>query len=145
MTDILLRHAGDGGDLEAIGGRLTLTESPEVAAYLSILGGNERDGGGDADEHLEWWGNKIEQVPARRLRSRTQKLLASLPLVPANLLRFEAAASADLAWFTESKIATYAGAAASIPALNTLRLELRIEIDGAEYPVVITREGTAAT
>lgn len=135
MADVLLLHAADGGNIEAIAGRVTMSRDGFFnAVYMSLFGGNQHDGGGDADLAREWWGNKIEPDPARKLRSRFQHLVASTPLIPANLPRFEGAAAADLAWMVSGKFATYAGATATIPALNVLNLAVRIEADGEAFP-----------
>ena len=128
MTDVLLRLFANGGQIEYIGGVVTLSDGLETAAFLSLFGGNERDRGIEADDSLQWWGNLIERDDDRRYRSRTQAIVRSLPLVPANLRRVEEAAGLDLTWFVESKLARFVRVIASIPALNRLRLDVEIEI-----------------
>lgn len=139
MTDPLLRHFDDGGDLDFINGQLVMSDGLETAAYLSLFGGNERDDGSDATLLLEWWGNKIEQLPERRYRSQLQNLLASLPLVPANLRRFEDAGAQDLAWFVDTGLATFLRVIARIPRVNTLEIEINIVIDDVLFQFVFLK------
>lgn len=144
MTDVLLIHEADGGNVEVVGGRMTMTDGIETALELSLFGGNERDDGGAATEHLEWWFNKTVSDSSRKLRSRTQALLRSIPLVPANLPRIEDAAAADVAWFVEGNFATFVGVSASLPALNKVTIAVRIEVDGDRFDHEFTRNGQAA-
>ena len=135
MTDILLFDTPDGGEIEVIGGRPTLTDDLRSAAYLSHFGGNERDSGSDGDLPLEWWGNKLEANPARRYRSEFQFLLKTLPMVPSNLKRFEDAASSDLAWMLDENVVTAVQVRCRITAPKTLELLERIEINGVVVPI----------
>lgn len=125
MTDVLLRLAPDGGDITVDNGLVLMSDGLETAALLSLFGGNEQDPG-NADSSQQWWGNLDQTTPARTYRSETQYLLRSLPAVPANLRRIEEAASRDLAWMLESEVATSITVAASIPALNRVRLDVSI-------------------
>lgn len=145
MTDVLLRHFDDGGDINFVNGEPILSEGLETAAYLSMFGGNERDSGIDGDDPFEWWGNKIERLPERRYRSQAQNLLASLPLIPINLRRIEDAALADLAWFVETKLATFLQVIASIPAVNTVQITVDLVIADEEFQFVFTKGPTATT
>lgn len=126
MTDVLLRQSDNGGEITVEAGLVLLSEGLETAAYLSLFGGNEEDAGGDATE-LQWWGNLIETEPARIYRSETQHLIRSLPAVPRNLRRIEQAAARDLQWMLDTGVATAISVAATIPALNRVRLEVIIE------------------
>ena len=141
MTDVLLRHFADGGDIEYVNGQATTSNGLETAVYLSLFGGNERDSGQQAGDSLQWWGNLSESRPERRYRSRYQNLLRSTPLLPMNLRAFEDAAEDDLAWMFETGLATFVGAFASIPALNRLALEVQIEVDGRAFAFEFTRPG----
>lgn len=143
MTDVLLRHEPDGGNIEIVNGQVTLSNGLETATYLSLFGGNERDDGTDATESLEWWGNKAEVTEARKLRSRTQHLLLTLPLVPANLLRFEDAAGADLAWFGATGVARFVGVAVTMPGVNRVRFAVRLEVNDEVFDFVFTRAAAA--
>jgi phage gp46-like protein len=140
MTDVLLRHQPDGGNIDCVNGQLLMSDGLETAAYLSIFGGNELDSGADGDALREWWGNKIERIEARKYRSRFQNLMASLPLVPGNLARLEEAAALDLTWFVDEGIATYVNVDASIPALNTVKLDVLIVVDGVNHRFEFTKQ-----
>jgi len=138
MTDVLLRHYDDGGDIRYVNGQPVLASGLETAAYLSLFGGNELDSGLQSDDPLEWWGNKSEGAASRRYRSQTQYLLASLPAVPANLRRIEDAAETDLAWFVESEAATFVGVDVRLVAINTVEIDVNIEIDDDVFSFAFT-------
>lgn len=139
MTDVRLYQTDDGGEIDIVNGQILLSKDGlETAAYLSLWGGNEDDGGGTADERRQWWANFQEPDPSRRYRSETQSLLRSIPLIPANLRRLEEAAGRDLAWFTDSKLATAVAVRATMPALNTVHFDVKIEIDGRVFPFEFT-------
>lgn len=126
MTDVLLRQTNDGGDITAEAGLLRMSEGLETAAFLSMFGGNEQDGG-DTDATEQWWGNIGETEAARTYRSETQFLIKSLPTIPANLLRIEQAAARDLAWMVEAGVAKSVAVAARIPALNSVAVDVTID------------------
>src|SRR6187397_3231172 len=126
MTDVLLRHTPDGGDVTIEGGLVLMSEGLETAAYLSLFGGNRDDGADDAGERVQWWGNLGETEPARIYRSETQYLLGSLPAVPSNLLRMERAAMRDLEWLVATGAARSVTVSASIPGLDRVRLDVKI-------------------
>lgn len=126
MTDVLLFQTDDDGDIEIIGGLVTLTNTPETMAYLCLFGGNEQDDGRE-NNPATWWGNVEEPDPQRRYISETQHLLRSLPAVPFNLLRLEDAARRDLAVFIDSGLAKVVEVSASIPGLNRVRLVINID------------------
>lgn len=128
MSDVLLYQTDDGGEIDVIGGRVVLDDSPATGAYLSLFGGNLEDDGSTATEPKQWWGNLLEQDRARRYRSETQALLRALPAIPANLRRIEDAAARDLAWMTE-ELGAVIEAAASIPGPNRIVLAITIAID----------------
>jgi phage gp46-like protein len=126
MTDVLLRQTNDGGSITVENGLTLLSEGLEVAAYLSLFGGNEEDPG-DADTTLQFWGNLVEPNQSAMDRSETQYLVRSLPSVPSNLRRIEQAAERDLAWMVETGTATEVTAEAYIPELNRVGLTITIE------------------
>lgn len=130
--DVLMFQTVDGGEIEIIGGRVTADNPPATAAYLSLFGGNERDGNIAATDELQWWGNLIEDDQSRIYRSETQHLLRSLPAVTSNLARIDDAASRDLAWMVAELDATIT-VASSIPALNRIKIAGTIEILGRVY------------
>ncbi len=139
MTDVLLRHQPDGGNLEYKNGAALMSDGLESAAYLSLFGGNEQDSGADGDALREWWGNKIERIEARKYRSRFQNLMASLPLVPGNLARLEEAAALDISWFVDEGVASYLNVNASIPAINTVKLDVLIVVDDETFRFAFTK------
>lgn len=144
MTDPLLRQEDDGGSIEFINGRIVVSDGLETAAYLSLFGGNERDSGLEADDALQYWANLIERDEDRKYRSRLQNLLRSLPLIPANLLRIEEAAAADLEWFVTSELASFVRVTASIPAVNRIRIVVEIVINDEDFKFVFTEQARAA-
>lgn len=132
----LYQKDGNGGEIDFVAGQATLGDGLETAVYLSLFGGNEDDSGLDADKPRQWWANTEEPDATKRYRSETQYLLLTLPLIPVNLRRFEAAAMLDLAWMTESGLASFVSVTATMPALNTVRLQVKAEIqDRAFLPI----------
>lgn len=128
MTDVKLTNTADGGDVELVNGTLALDEGLATAVYISLFGGNDDDSGLDADIPREWWGNKSEVDPARKLRSETQFLLRSLPAIPANLQRVKQAVERDLSWLGEQELVTGIVVLASIPAVDRLRLDIDVYV-----------------
>lgn len=124
-----LFHTADGGEIEIVGGLITMSDGLETAVYLSLFGGNERDSGIEGDAPLQWWGNLTEAEAARQYRSETQHLVRSLPAIPANLRRIEDAVMRDLAWM-DGEIARGIEALASIPARNRVQIDLNVEVAG---------------
>jgi phage gp46-like protein len=133
MADVRLFQTEDGGEIELVGGQITLDEGLDSAVFLSLFGGNDDDSGLDGDKPRQWWGNVDELDEARKYRSLTQYLLRSLPLIPNNLRRIEDAAVSDLAWMIESKLASFVGATATMPGRNTIKLALKIEIQSKPF------------
>jgi phage gp46-like protein len=125
MTDVLLRQTNDGGDITVDGGLMLMSDGLEAAAFLSLFGGNEQDGG-DSESTEQWWGNVIEPEPTRRYRSETQYLIRSLPAIPSNLRRIEQAAARDLDWMIETGIAKSIVVAARIPNLDRVTVNVTI-------------------
>ena len=140
MTDFLIVHEPDGGEVMIENGRVELTDGPESAVYLSLFGGNEEDSGGYGDARKQWWGNLDETDPARCYRSETQYLLKSLPLIPANLRRLEDAAERDLGWMLSAtpRIADAISVAATMPALNTVELAIALTINEQTFRTVFS-------
>lgn len=127
--DVLLFQTADGGDIVAQNGQLQLSEGLDVAAYLSLFGGNSDDSGLTADDAKQWWGNRDEPDPNKRYRSETQFLLRNLPLIPANLKRIEDAASNDLKWLLTS-VADSVAVRVTMPGVNRVLLNIVLVIDG---------------
>lgn len=136
MTDVLLTHTPDGGEITIENGRVALTNGIETAVYLSLFGGNEEDSGAQGDDRIQWWGNLTETDPARIYRSETQHLLRSIPAISANLRRIEGAVGRDLAWMAGDVVAA-ANVTASIPGLNRIHIDIQLELaDGRRVPLV---------
>lgn len=129
--DVKLFQTNNEGDVSVVAGIIEMSGGLETAAYLSLFGGNEDDDG-RADNSANWWGNLDEIDTARQYRSELQHLIESLPLITGNLRRIEAAAIRDLAWFLETKVANKVEVVATIPALNTVKLDVAIEAVGEE-------------
>lgn len=138
MTDVLLFHEFDGGNIVVADGAAELTHDLRTAVYLSWFGGNERDSGLEDGDRLQWWANLSEPVAERRYRSELQHMLRSLPAVPANLKRLEGAAERDLAWLVDAGLATLVLVKASMPAVDRVRLDARVDVDGESvtFPTV---------
>jgi phage gp46-like protein len=134
----LYQKDGDGGEIDFVGGQAVLGDGLETAVYLSLFGGNDDDSGLDADNARQWWANVEERDASKRYRSETQYLLRAAPLIPANLRRFEDAATLDLAWMTESGLASFVSVTASMPELNTVKLQIKIEIQGRTFDPAFT-------
>lgn len=129
MADLLIYQTPNGGECDIRNGEPRLTEGLETAVFLSLFGGNELDDGTDGTARLQWWGNLSESDSALRYRSETQALLRSLPIIPANLRRIEDAAGRDLAWLV-GEYAQSVSVSARMPALNTVAVQIAIEVDG---------------
>jgi phage gp46-like protein len=128
MTDVRLFHTANGGEIEVKNG-VVMDDGLATAAYLSLFGGNRRDNGSDATKRKQWWGNLGETDPARVYRSETGYLLGRLLPIPANLRRLEEAAARDLAWMVGT-LADSVTATATMPALNTVDLKVKIVLNG---------------
>lgn len=144
MADPLLTHTADGGTITFVNGVLTMSDGLRNAVYLSLFGGNEDDSGLSGDDLLQWWGNLGEADPALRYRSETQYLLRSIPAIPANMRRIDEAAERDLAWMVVFGVATLVSAQATIPALNTVRLAVKVEVNGRVYDFDFTESWSVA-
>ena len=127
--DVRLFQTPDGGDVDVVGGVISMGGGLETSAYLYLFGGNEDDDG-RAGSPRNWWGNLDEIDPARQYRSETQNLLQAIPATSGNLRRIEDAARRDLAPFTEKNVASAITVVASIPGLNTIRITINIEALG---------------
>ena len=132
--DVHLRQENDGGEMTIENGLTEMSDGLETAAFLSLFGGNDDDGGLQGDEPRQWWANFDETETEKQYRSQTQNLLRSIPLNTANLQRIEDAVYSDLAWLVES-VATNVEALATMPALNTVRIQAFVEVDGKVVPL----------
>lgn len=132
MTDVLLRQINDGGEITYINGNPETTNGLEVAAYLSLMGGNKNDSGTSSDDPFQWWGNFDEVEPEKQYRSEFQNLIQGLSNVAANLLRIEEAAGRDLKWMVDTGIALLVEVSATVPGVNLLKVEILIVVSESE-------------
>lgn len=128
MTDVRLFQTDDGGDISYVNGNPTLADGLETAVFLSLFGGNEQDSGIDADDPLQWWGNRIELDATKKYRSETQYLLRSLPATSSNLRLIEDANGRDLSWLKTDNIADSISVAATFPTVGRLQIIIDIAI-----------------
>lgn len=129
--DPYLRHTLNGGELTAEGGLLQMTGGLPTAVYLALFGGNIDDDGLPKNPQ-SWWGNAEELDPDGTYRSETQHALETLPAIPANLRKIEAAVMRDLQWLLTRNIASVVRAEATMPALNTVKLVVTVSAEGVE-------------
>ena len=137
MTDVLLFQTDNDGDIRYTNGQAGMSDGLETSVFLSLFGGNERDGGGTDTDHLQWWGNLIEEDEDAKYRSETQHLLRALPAIPANLLRIKDSAERDLDWLLRT-IAESVEVTVSMPGVNRIRIQIDIVIDDSEFQFVFT-------
>lgn len=134
--DVLLFQTNDDGDIESVNGVVTMTCGFETAVYTSMFSG------------ADWWGDLEEQDPDFKYPSETEQVLESMAAVPANLRAVEEAALRDLGMFINQKIANTVEVVASMPGVDTVRLNIRIEARGEVHEFEFTEnwscEGAAS-
>lgn len=141
--DVKLFNTVDGGEINVEAGLFLMDGGLESAAYLALFGGNEDDTGTSGDRE-QWWGNVDEPAP-RTYRSETQHLLRSIPAISANLRRIEDAAKRDLNFFISERIANRLSVSVALTALNTIKLNVTIEAEGAESAFSFVENWGAST
>ena len=129
--DVHLFHTENDGDIDVINGVVGMSGGLATALYLSLFGGNENDGGGQ-DTSPSWWGNIDEALPERKYRSATEYLLRGIPATSNNLLRIEDAVRRDTKWLLTSKVASSIVISVTIPAINSVKILIKIEALGEE-------------
>lgn len=132
MADVRIYQTADGGEVDWKNGQPITADGLESAAYLSCFGGNEQDNGLAAGERQQWWANFEIAAPEQRMRSELQSVLRGMPAVPYNLARAEDAAMNDLAWMV-TELEAKVEVSASIPELDQLGLNVKIQIGAAKY------------
>jgi len=130
MSDVLLYHTTDNGEINVVGGIIELTNLLDTAVYLSLFGGNEDDTGTNVNKY-EWWGNLSEVDTLKRYRSETQNILQSLPLTTSSLRKIEDAVNRDLSWIVSEGFAQDITISATMPSLN--RASISILVDSDKY------------
>lgn len=118
--DVLLFQTDDGGDIEVENGVVTMASGLSTSAYLSLFGGNENG--------VNWWGD-VGELPERRYPSDTQRLLKSIPAIPANLKRVEDAVLRDLKWMLSKSVASETEVSATMPGLNKVKITVTVNGD----------------
>jgi phage gp46-like protein len=121
MTDVLIKQTNNEGDIECVGGVVTLTGGFESAVYLSLFGGSS-----------EYWGNLLETDPARQYDGETERAMNGVPSTPANLRKIEQAAQRDLSWLITTKAANTVSVSASMPGVNKITFLISISAVGLE-------------
>ncbi len=111
--DVKIFNNLDGGEIEENSGVIAMDDGFSSSVYLSLFGG---------DEDGEWWGNNKEI----ELISKTQITLKSLPAIPSNLNKIKDAILYDLAWVISDKIADKISVELSMPALNSIIIQIYI-------------------
>lgn len=130
--DVKLFQTSDGGEINVTGGLVEMGGGLETTVYLSLFGGNEDDDG-LASSPYDWWGNTAELETNKMYRSETQNLLEALPLTSNSLKRVEDAAGRDLSWLVGAGVATKVTVLASVPKLNTLKLNISVDQSKFEF------------
>lgn len=143
MTDVLLFHTPDNGDINITNGQVETTGSFETAAYVSLFGGNVEDDGSQNNPR-NWWGNLSEQQPSAQYRSRTQHLLGSIPPTSGNLRRLEEAARADLSWLLDLSIANELDVTARLFNRSLVCFNIVIRAEGLESQFEFTENWEAS-
>lgn len=143
VGDVLLRQTDNGGEIRVTNGLVEMTGRLEVAAYLSLFGGNEDDDG-RPDSRLGYWGNLIETDEAFKLVSRTQHLLRSIPVTTANIQRLRRVAIADLEWFVQTGVASSVEVAVAVTGVNRVAFTISIRAEGEEHRFTFTENWKAA-
>lgn len=142
--DVFLFQANNHGNITVENGVIEMSSGLDTSTYLSLFGGNEDCSGRDTCP-FSWWGNFSENDKAKKYISETQFLLKTLPAITANLQRIEDAVSRDLNWFLENKIASSVVVVVTIPALNTIKINVTIEAEGVESTFEFVENWKATT
>jgi len=132
--DVFLFQLDDGGEISVENGITEMRGSLETSVYLSLFGGNEDDSG-DSDSTKGWWANLIETELAKKYISRTQHLLRTGHSVASRLRRIEDAVRLDLKWMVDVGVATSVDAEATVPALDTILIVAKINVQGEESEI----------
>ena len=142
--DVILKQTPDDGEITVQDGFVFMDGGILTMAYLCLFGGNEEDDG-NSQNALQYWGNRDETNKSRQYRSELQYLSTKIPLVSGNLPRINDAAKRDLQVFLDDGIATELSVESSIPALNTLQLDINLFAFGEEQKLSFTENWKAQT
>lgn len=109
-ADVLICQTPDGGEIDIRNGLIERTDTPEVAVYLSLFGGND------------YWANLDETEPDKQYTAETGELLDTLVPSSANLKRVEDAVRRDLAWLgVDVRVEAF------IPSLGRVNININLE------------------
>ena len=125
MTDVLVEQTPDGGEMEIIGGLVTMTGGFQTAFYYALWGGNKDDDGTE-NSKFNWWGNLTETDPDLHYRSKTQNILNTLIPISGNLVRLETAIKKDLDVFIRIGAVETVEVFASL--VDVRRVEIKINV-----------------
>ncbi len=121
MSDVLLSHTEDGGEINILNGLVEVTDTMETAVYLSLFGGTD------------WWGNLDEATQFARYIAQTGGLVSGLAWTSPNLVRIRDAVLRDLRWLTAGGYATLVEVEVTVPELDNLLIEVRIDTERYEF------------
>lgn len=124
--DVALYNTADGGEVNVEGGLIEMDSGLATSVYLTLFGANHDDPG-QGPHPRNWWGNLVENDPARKYRSESQYLIDGLPAIPANLRRIEDATERDLEWMLDTGAAQSINVTASMPGPKRIRRYIEIE------------------
>lgn len=128
--DVLLIETPDGGDIVVEDGLIKPCKDFSTAVYLSLFGGNKADDG-KVKNSRTWWGNVLEDLNEdEKMVSRFQAVVLGMPLSVKSMREAERAASLDLNWFVEKKIADEIRTSGRIKERNNFLLSVEIKKEG---------------
>ena len=93
--DVLIFQGVDNGDIESIGGIITMTAGLESMYYLILCGGNQDDHNTPDTKHLEWCGNE-DEAEENQYRGRVQAMLNGITITSGTMQDLKDAAIEDL-------------------------------------------------
>lgn len=128
--DVFLVETPDGGDVVVEDGLIKPCKDFSTAVYLSLFGGNKADDG-KVKNSRTWWGNVLEDLSEdEKMVSRFQAIVLGMPLSVKSMREAERAASLDLNWFIEKKIADEIKTSGRIKERNNFLLSIEIKKEG---------------
>lgn len=131
MTDALMHHTLDGGNIEIVSGQVTVSNGVWNMVYLAIMGGNEDDSGDEVDDPKQWWGNRGEVVPERQYRSRTQYVMADYPATTSNMAVLREAVEFDLGQLGSALESVSVSVRLTAP--KRVRFTVEVVVDSTRY------------
>lgn len=133
MTDVLMFHGQDGGNIELVSGVATVDNGVRTSIYLSLFGGNEDDDGTTSSDSNQWWGNRLESDDTRKLRGEFKAVCRSVPLTSGTLVLFEEAAARDVTWLKTSGHVDAIAVEMRITGHRRIALDVHVLMDAVKY------------